>query len=1675
MATTKTIEYLVKDFDSSVDAMINFATINYGIGTEANRLWTDFNQASFSRTWLELVAFMSDIFFFYFDNQATQSYLQTATVRSAVIDIAKQFGFTPSSKQSASGVASFDFTGAGTLPRGTRVQSLNGTEFYLTADIVASIAGTYTGTVLQGTIASETLAAQGLQNEEFDLIGPNVVRDINNSNPLDISPQVFVNGNLYTLVDTFILSSGTDTAAVTDSLGNIVGGGGRVYTISERPTGTPYIRFGDGIFGRKLLSGETVSVIYRAGGGSVGNIPKQTLSVILDTVPFVSAVDNTSDFSGGAEEQSIEQLRQLIPANLRTLERAVSAQDYADLILAKFPEIQAAAAEKNETDAGIDINIYLIPNGIGIPKISENATLKSNISSFVERRKMVTIAFQIQDAYSINTLFSLKVYIGTTASKSTVQAAIIELFEEYFNLGSGGPEDAGLDFGQDILSEDLQRLLKQIPGVERFEFVRHTYRPRIDEQVLGLTTFFTSSNVEIYPNVTEAEWLLGASGAITRPLGEYVFDNPDSSGFTYESETGAITYTVPISVDLSQVAVGDTFIAGEGTTEVTKIQTRGGSTGVAEVSKVVTVADEQGYLETTKIKGSSLTGSAYAGKYFTLQDTNGSVAVWFEVGSSIEPSHGALRSIKVTLLSSDPANDVATKLAAALQTDLAFSAVASTNEVTVTLDTPFTVADVVDGEGLSATNFTFDILQKGQSAKTLKDKYFDIYDDSGTVRCWYQINSSTGPAAPGTGRLLAIPITANASANAVAAATQAVLDSDSKFLATVTLNQVTITDAFVGIRTNINAGNSGFNTSVVTQGAAAVSLNNTYFDMEDSGLAEITAITCLPASSITGSQYFLINSAKDQIEYYIWYKKLLTDSDPNLLNKTGILVQINPTDNAIAVAKATALALDATTSFSAPEPSTAILTVTNQQVGYTTATVNGNMTIPFTFNKLQAGRNQQVRVWFNTGTGVAPAIPGGGYGRLIEIPILITDDANSVATKLQTIINTDSFFNASVTTNTVTITDEYIGFRENAVDINTGFTIETTQEGIEDNQTFSILGVDNLNKKLYILTNQLVSTSDPAPELGGSIKSFETTYQGYKVFKKINATATNLSVDSITDNNLDLSIFKGTATALDAVTLLDNQNIFKEGQYATGEYYLIDSASNVWELKSNSSNTLTTFPTATNDASVIQVASGPYQIVKKLTSHQIVFNGSIFGIQFNNDKTFFSIGAQFINIGTIGDSFQISKTQENIGNFGTAVDIIQYDTESSSVLLNGAPDLSGLSPNYELIDSAGQIFNVVGIDDRALPATYYSVTEQESSLILKSLGADQRVAQGFKVPITTVYSVVSFHLKRSGNVAGNLSVSILQDNGFGLPDLSVPPVAISNTVNLNTISQLNYYDNFDDSVYMPNGAAYFDKVAFTFDTPPILSVDTQYHLVLRGDTTYLNSQTNGIKVFDNSGLSPVPYSDSALNEEQRIIAYNLPVNLSNTVPGNYFRDAAGKLYLITAVDDILNTVTIVSNIAVTPTTSSDSGSIYKKDNIYIAIDNTSATYVDGEMTTYNGTLWAPLATPSDAIFSVEGPKSIKINSNLTPALGPFATVAKRYYDDNEEVSFVIGNSGGLITSASDVNANGTGTISSVPNKKVDVFVFRTSPYNDDITNLRNNEIPQFLSSNLNLSIFGGVS
>lgn len=88
------------------------------------------------------------------------------------------------------------------------------------------------------------------------------------------------------------------------------------------------------------------------------------------------------------------------------------------------------------------------------------------------------------------------------------------------------------------------------------------------------------------------------------------------------------------------------------------------------------------------------------GKYFTLQDSAGSVAFWYDTtGITPEPLHGATRAVRIsTVATGDSANTVATKTGVVVNADLSFSATVLGNVITVT--------DALNGARPAASNGT---------------------------------------------------------------------------------------------------------------------------------------------------------------------------------------------------------------------------------------------------------------------------------------------------------------------------------------------------------------------------------------------------------------------------------------------------------------------------------------------------------------------------------------------------------------------------------------------------------------------------------------------------------------------------------------------------------------------------------------------------------------------------------------------------------------------------------------------------------------------------------------------------------------------------------------------------------------------------------------------------------
>jgi predicted phage baseplate assembly protein len=126
------------------------------------------------------------------------------------------------------------------------------------------------------------------------------------------------------------------------------------------------IEFGDGTRGRRLPSGaNNVRARYRLGTGLAGNLPAGRLEKPARPHPLVDKVRQPSPSSGGGDMESASALKRNAPASVLTLERAVSADDYAHLATAHAAVWRARAFALPSALRRPRVEVVIVPAGGG--------------------------------------------------------------------------------------------------------------------------------------------------------------------------------------------------------------------------------------------------------------------------------------------------------------------------------------------------------------------------------------------------------------------------------------------------------------------------------------------------------------------------------------------------------------------------------------------------------------------------------------------------------------------------------------------------------------------------------------------------------------------------------------------------------------------------------------------------------------------------------------------------------------------------------------------------------------------------------------------------------------------------------------------------------------------------------------------------------------------------------------------------------------------------------------------------------------------------------------------------------------------------------------------------------------------------------------------------------------
>lgn len=232
-----------------------------------------------------------------------------------------------------------------------------------------------------------------------------------------------------------------------------------VYTTLTDAESHTTVRFGDGVEGGRLPSGDhNIRATYRKGLGLAGNVAAGKLSTLLTRPLGVSGVSNPEPAAGGGDGEKLEDARINAPLTVRTLERAVSIQDYRDFARSFAGVAKAHALLINIGPArGIFLTVAG-EEGLSFPTTSDDNLFKA-LRDYGDPLIPIRIVNCISKTFRLRASIKVAADADKTVVLPKVEAALRETFGfEQRELGQGVTVDQALAIIQNIAGVEASYL-----------------------------------------------------------------------------------------------------------------------------------------------------------------------------------------------------------------------------------------------------------------------------------------------------------------------------------------------------------------------------------------------------------------------------------------------------------------------------------------------------------------------------------------------------------------------------------------------------------------------------------------------------------------------------------------------------------------------------------------------------------------------------------------------------------------------------------------------------------------------------------------------------------------------------------------------------------------------------------------------------------------------------------------------------------------------------------------------------------------------------------------------------------------------------------------------------------------------------------------------------------------
>ena len=379
---------------------LDFDTIKLNLRTFLNQqsAFTDYDfQGSGLSVLLDILAYNTHYNAYYLNMVANESFLDTALLRDSVISHSKTLGYIPHSTRASTSIINLLATSATSTVGTTTIPA----GFSFLSNQIDS--KTYNFVVLNDTIvtkANNSYYFENLNISEGQLItydftqnqttNPKQIFTLQDSNidtttiKVRVSPSPSSSdSSVYTLV--------TDILDITST--------SEVYFLQEGRSGKYEIYFGNDVVGKKLPDGAVVSVTYLLTNGDAANKANNFIATATLTDSLGESLSNftitpVSAASGGAERESVDNIKFGSAAQFSTQNRLITTKDYESYLFKNYPSIDSLSVWGGEDE---------IPKSFGKIFISLKPKVNYYISE-AEKQRIITDIISPKSIVSVETV-----------------------------------------------------------------------------------------------------------------------------------------------------------------------------------------------------------------------------------------------------------------------------------------------------------------------------------------------------------------------------------------------------------------------------------------------------------------------------------------------------------------------------------------------------------------------------------------------------------------------------------------------------------------------------------------------------------------------------------------------------------------------------------------------------------------------------------------------------------------------------------------------------------------------------------------------------------------------------------------------------------------------------------------------------------------------------------------------------------------------------------------------------------------------------------------------------------------------------------------------------------------------------------------------------------------------